>query len=62
MYIAAGGIAYTIGAIIDFMEWPNIIPGVVGHHEIFHVCVIIGALAHWLLIYQIADYPNPKES
>ncbi len=55
-YIAVGGIAYTIGAILDFTEYPVIISGVIGPHEIFHVFVILGALAHWLLIYQIADY------
>lgn len=55
-YIAAGGIAYTVGAIVDFTEYPAVIPGVMGPHEIFHVFVIFGALAHWLLIYQIADH------
>ena len=55
-YIFIGGVAYTIGAIIDFINWPVIFPCVFGPHEIFHVFVILGALAHWLLIYQIADY------
>lgn len=59
-YLAAGGAFYTIGAIIDFLSAPDIIPGVFGHHEIFHICVILGALAHWLLIYKIADYRREK--
>lgn len=59
-YLAAGGAFYTIGAIIDFVRVPDIIPGVFGHHEIFHICVILGALAHWMLIYKIADYQREK--
>lgn len=59
-YLAAGGMFYTVGAIIDFTGTLNIIPGVFGHHEIFHICVILGALAHWLLIYRIADYRREK--
>lgn len=59
-YIVAGGAFYTIGAIIDFIGAPDIIPGMFGHHEIFHVCVILGAYTHWLLVYKIADYKGEK--
>jgi hemolysin III len=52
-----GGIAYTVGAIIDFLQVGDLIPGLVGHHEIFHVFVIIGAGFHWMLIYRWADQP-----
>ena len=32
-----GGFFYTIGAIIDFMKLPDLVSGLIGHHEIFHV-------------------------
>lgn len=53
-----GGIAYSSGAVIDFIGRPILIPGVVGAHELFHVLVIVGALLHWLFIYNWADKPD----
>jgi channel protein (hemolysin III family) len=53
-----GGIAYSVGAILEFIEWPVVIPGVVHPHELFHLAVVIGALFHWLFIWKIADFPT----
>jgi channel protein (hemolysin III family) len=53
-----GGIAYSVGAILEFIDWPVIIPGVVHPHELFHLAVVIGALFHWLFIWRIADFPT----
>lgn len=53
-----GGFFYTVGAMIDFYQVPDWIPGLVGHHEIFHVFVLLGAASHWMLIYRWADQPT----
>jgi channel protein (hemolysin III family) len=53
-----GGLFYSIGAAIDFLRWPELVPGFIGSHEIFHVFVILGAAAHWKLIYNWADQPT----
>jgi hypothetical protein len=53
-----GGIAYSLGAMIDFLHIGEIVPGLVGSHEVFHIFVIIGASLHWLLIYRWADQPT----
>lgn len=45
-----GAIAYTLGAIMEFMRVPVIIPGVIGPHECFHIAVIAGIAWHWLFI------------
>jgi channel protein (hemolysin III family) len=50
-----GGIAYSIGAVLEFLHWPVIVPGVVQWHEVFHVAVLIGLGFHWALVYMIAD-------
>lgn len=55
--LMAGGVFYSIGAIIDFSRWPVIISGVVGPHEIFHVLVVLGAAAHWVFIYYWCHHP-----
>jgi channel protein (hemolysin III family) len=56
-YIFYGGVAYTIGAIFEFLRWPVLIDGIIEPHEIFHVFVILGALYHWLFVYDHADWP-----
>jgi channel protein (hemolysin III family) len=48
-----GGIAYSIGAILEFWRWPVVIPGVVQWHEMFHIAVLIGAVFHWTFIRRI---------
>lgn len=52
-----GGIAYSAGAVFEFLNWPVIIPGVVHPHELFHLAVILGALFHWSFIWRIAAFP-----
>ena len=53
--LMSGGVAYTVGAVIDGVGWPTIIPHVVGPHELFHIAVLIGAAAHWRFVLQFAD-------
>lgn len=50
-----GGVAYSIGAILEFMHWPVLWPGVIQWHEVFHVAVLLGLGFHWSFIYAIAD-------
>ena len=50
-----GGVAYSVGAIMEFLRWPTLIAGVIQPHEVFHVAVLIGLALHWSFIYGIAD-------
>jgi channel protein (hemolysin III family) len=54
-----GGLAYLTGGVIDYIDVPVIIPGVLGPHELFHFCVMIGAVLHWCFIYNWADGREP---
>jgi len=57
-----GGLAYTTGAILEFVQQPVIIPGVLGPHELFHVAVLVGLSLHWRYIYSIVPlHHEPKE-
>ena len=51
--ILAGGVAYTVGAIIYAVRKPNPYPRVFGYHEVFHALTIIGAFLHFAAIVQI---------
>lgn len=45
-----GAIAYTLGASLEFFQFPVIISGVLAYHELFHIAVIIGIACHWQFI------------
>lgn len=47
----AGGLAYTVGAIIYARKRPNPWPAAVGFHGIFHLFVLVGVVLHYLLVY-----------
>lgn len=67
-----GALAYTIGAIMEFMRWPVIIDGVIGPHELFHIAVIAGVAWHWLFIrnllkqseqeHKVIQFSNPVQN
>lgn len=48
--LAAGGIFYTIGAIIYGLRWPLRNNKYFGFHEIFHIFVMLGSLSHYILV------------
>lgn len=52
IWIAAGGLAYTLGAVIYGLKKPNPIPNSFGHHEIWHLFVLAGTFSHFWAIYK----------
>jgi hemolysin III len=58
-WLAAGGLAYTVGAVIFTRERPNPIPGVFGHHELWHVLVLVGSACHFAFIALHVSRPSP---
>jgi hemolysin III len=50
-WLAAGGVFYTVGAVIYGSRWPNLAPGF-GFHEVFHVFVLLGSLSHFWLMFR----------
>ena len=45
-----GGLAYSVGAALQFFRQPVLVPGIVGAHELFHVAVLFGISFHWWFI------------
>jgi channel protein (hemolysin III family) len=50
-----GALAYTVGAVLEYLRWPVVIPGVVHAHELFHLAVLVGILCHWQFVMQFAS-------
>ncbi|MEO6942234.1 MAG: hemolysin III family protein [Terrimesophilobacter sp.] len=55
--IIAGGLCYTVGAVIYGLKRPNPFPGKFGFHEIFHALTLLAFLCHWTAIFLIATAP-----
>lgn len=51
--IAAGGVAYSIGALCYGLKRPVLKADVFGYHEVFHIMVNIGATLHFIVIYSL---------
>jgi hemolysin III len=59
--IAGGGVLYTAGAVVFAAQRPDPWPRVFGFHEIFHACVVLAAIAHFVALagwVVLADSPN----
>ena len=49
--ILAGGVVYTIGGVVYALKRPNPVPGVLGFHEVFHLCTLVAAVCHYVAIW-----------
>ncbi len=53
--LVAGGLLYTVGAVVFGLHRPNPWPSTFGYHEIFHACVVAAAFCHWMSVYLMVD-------
>ena len=53
--VAAGGLAYTVGAVVYGTRRPNPSPRWFGFHEVFHSLTVIGFVCHYIAV-SIAVY------
>jgi hemolysin III len=55
LWLVAGGLAYTIGAVIYSRQRPDPFPGRFGHHEIWHLLVLTGSACHFaFMVFHVA--------
>jgi hemolysin III len=59
VWLIVGGVIYTIGAVVYITKRMDLVPGVFGFHEVWHIFVILGSLSHYIgvLVY-IAAAPR----
>jgi hemolysin III len=56
--ILVGGTLYSIGALLNLLEWPVLWPGVFQSHELFHLFVMGGSLCHfWFMLKVVLPAP-----
>ena len=52
-WVVAGGVAYSLGAVIYTVKKPDPFPGVFGFHEIWHLFVLAAALFHGIAVWGV---------
>jgi len=45
--LLAGGVLYSLGAVVYATQRPNPVPATFGYHEVFHALVVVAAAAHY---------------
>jgi hemolysin III len=50
MWLLAGGGLYTVGALVYACRRPDPLPGLLGFHEVFHLLVLLGSIAHFVFV------------
>jgi hemolysin III len=49
-WLVAGGILYTVGAVVCLTQRPRLWPGAFGAHELWHLFVLGGSACHFVLM------------
>jgi hemolysin III len=51
--VLIGGLLYSLGAILNWANWPVLLTNWVGAHEVFHLFVMAGSVAHFLFMVKV---------
>ena len=55
VWLLAGGVVYSVGALIYGLRRPDPLPGKFGFHELWHLFVLAGSACHfWAMLRYIA--------
>ena len=57
VWLFVGGVIYTLGAVVYATKILNFVPGKFGFHEVWHIFVLLGALAHFIAVMALLALP-----
>lgn len=52
-WLLLGGILYTVGGVLYAVKWPGRNNPCFGCHEIFHLFILLGSVAHFVMMHQV---------
>jgi hemolysin III len=52
-WLLLGGVLYTVGGVLYALKWPGRNNPRFGCHEIFHVFIVLGSIAHFMMMYRV---------
>ncbi len=53
IWLLAGGVLYTVGGVLYALKWPGRDNPRFGCHEVFHVFIVLGSAAHFVMMYRV---------
>ncbi len=53
LWLLLGGVLYTVGGVLYALKWPGRDNPRFGCHEIFHVFIVLGSVAHFMMMYRV---------
>lgn len=53
LLLLAGGMVYSLGAIVFVTRRPHLWPGRFNYHDLWHVMVLLGAACHFAVVHQV---------
>ena len=56
LWLLAGGLLYTVGGVLYAVKWPGRNNPRFGCHEIFHLFILLGSAAHFVLMYRVVAF------
>lgn len=56
MWLLAGGLFYTIGGVIYGLKKPKMTCPWFGHHEVFHILIVLGSACHFWFMFNYVMY------
>ncbi len=51
-WLFAGGVTYTVGAVVFATQRPRLWPGIFGSHDLWHCFVLAGSACHFMVMVQ----------
>ena len=54
IWLVIGGVVYTLGAVVYTTKIFNFAPGIFGFHEVWHIFVLLAAIAHFVAVLGVA--------
>ena len=57
VWLIVGGVIYTFGAVVYATKIFDFAPGKFGFHEVWHIFVLLGALAHFIAVMALLVSP-----
>ena len=57
VWVLAGGLTYSTGALVYGFKRPNPVPGVFGFHELWHACVVLASASHYWAVLEFVRPP-----
>lgn len=52
--LVIGGVIYTVGAALFYLQRPALNPTIFGYHEVWHVFTVLAAVAHFGMVWMVA--------